>query len=126
MKRNNGKVMQAYTNISYLDMSNPTNIYQAQMHSGKNGNFPYAYNDMYGDLMGVQRVVSLEQLYTYSILAKYAQTGDPNYGAMANVAFPDVTSQSEAIKKLEKILGSSAEMQVIPKNSLNVRRKEIA
>ena len=126
MKRNNGKVMQAYTNISYLDMSNPTNIYQAQMHSGKNGNFPYAYNDMYGDLMGVQRVVSLEQLYTYSILAKYAQTGDPNYGAMANVAFPDVTSQSEAIKKLEKILGSSAEMQVIPENSLNVRRKEIA
>ena len=61
--------MQAYTNISYLDMSNPTNIYQAQMHSGKNGNFPYAYNDMYGDLMGVQRVVSLEHCPRCSFFA---------------------------------------------------------
>ena len=126
IKRNNGKVMQAYTNISYLDMSNPANIYQVQTQKGTQGDFPYAYNDMYGDLMGVQRVVTLKQLYAYSILAKYAQTGDSSFGVMANAAFNDVHSQSDAIKKLEKILGSSADMQVIPEKSLSSKRKEIA
>ena len=126
VKRNNGKVMQAYTNISYLDMSNPANIYQVQIQNDTQGNFPYAYNDMYGDLMGVQKVVTLKQLYAYSILAKYAQTGDSSFGIMANAAFSDVHSQSDAIKKLEKLLGSSADMQVIPERSRGPKRKEIA
>lgn len=136
MRKNNGKTMQAYTNISYLDMRDPSNVYQVQMHN--NGfvlnpetgekttvSYPYAYNDMFGDLMGVQKVISLKQLYTYSILVKYAQTGDSSYGQMANVAFSDVHSQADAIRKVEQILGSSAEMQAIPEHSLKAKRADI-
>ncbi len=136
METNNGKTMQAYTNISYLDMRDPSNVYQVQMHNngfildpatGKKTtvSYPYAYNDMFGDLMGVQRVVSLKQLYTYSILIKYAQTGDSSYGQMANAAFSDVHSQADAIRKVRQILGSSAEMQVIPEHSLKAKRADI-
>jgi len=134
MERNNGKVMQAYTNISYLDMTDPTNIYQVQNEvkelaepdgSTTKVSRPYAYNDMFGDLMGVQKIVSLKQLYTYSVLIKYAQTGDSTYGQMANQAFKDVHSQADAIKKVREILGSSAEMQVIPDGVLKSKREEI-
>lgn len=134
IKVNNGKTMQVYTNLSYLDLSDPINVYQVQQQTGfvidpTTGNkipstHPFAYDSRFGDMMGIQKAISLYQLYSYSILIKYAETGDSEYGAMARHAFPDITDQHSAIAKVRSLLGSNAGMTPIPDNIVGQQQKD--
>lgn len=131
MKINNGKTMQAYSNVSYLDMSNMEEIYRVIDNGKKGGEREvWGYNDAYGDVMGVQKAVELSQLYTLSVLVYYAQTGDPQFLSLVQEAFPKengdkIQNQQEAIYLVQDILGSNGGMEAIKTNSLpaNKRRK---
>lgn len=134
MEMNNGKTMQVFTNLSYLDLSDPTNVYQVQQQNGWYidpttgqkipSTHPFAYDSRFGDMMGIQKAISLHQLYSYSILIKYAETGDPEYGAMAKHAFPEITDQQSAISKVRTLLGSNAGMTAIPENVVGQKKKD--
>lgn len=134
MEINNGKTMQVFTNLSYLDLSDPTNVYQVQQQNGWYidpttgqkipSTHPFAYDSRFGDMMGIQKAISLHQLYSYSILIKYAETGDSEYGAMAKHAFPEITDQQSAISKVRTLLGSNAGMTAIPENVVGQKKKD--
>lgn len=125
VKRNSGKTMQAYTNVSYLDMTDPTNVYQVHneqaMDTENNTySYPYAYNDVYGDLMGIQKVVTLDELYSLSMLAKFAQTGYDYIGEALQETYPNVKTQQDAINELDSILGGNlkTKLKAIPEGAL--------
>lgn len=126
MERNNGKTMQAYTNISYLNMEDLQDIYQVTSEADPDNpenTYHWGYNDTYGSIMGVQKSVKLSQLYVLSILAHYAQTGDPEFLQLVQQAFPDITSQKDAIKKISNLLGSSGNMVEIEDSDLPATRR---
>lgn len=135
MVRNNGKVMQAYTNISYLDLTDIQDVYTVTQdlityvgHDGQKhqGNSYWGYNDTYGSIMGVQKSVKLSQLYVLSILAHYAQTGNPEFLQLVQQVFPNIETQHDALTTLSNILGSTAGMEEISSNDLPAtRRKKI-
>lgn len=120
-KRNNGKCMSAYTTLSYINMESVDEIYKINYQINRNnGQIDYnkvsAYNTSFSHVMGVQSVVTFEQLYQLSLLLYYAATGDSIYEEYIKNNF-NANNQAEAIQIVDTLVGSTG-LEVINKSAV--------